>query len=208
MSRKRAPSPGDLDRQHREACRREVDALWRRFSTEGPDRDEALISFAAYTTRDYLFCGYSGPQRLGALTLDQVKTFLLESAPSYFAVDDPRSFVEQTTTWLEWLLEHCDFDNRNEIARGLRRGAWRKDAVDKMKEEGGHASKELVLQARDAGIDLADLPAVLDYLDSLRPGDASWVEFVREFVDPPHPIFDRGRILYTYEWPPPDGEPG
>ncbi len=165
-------------------------------------RERALISFAAYVSRDSLFCAYAGPKQPSAVTLAQIKTYLLDSAPSSIVVDDPRGFFEQTTVWLLWLVERAALDNGKDIARGLARGAWRKDVVDRLRDDKGGASKELVLQAREAGIDLADLSAVLRYLESLRPGDASWSEFCREFCDPPHPIFDRGRILYAHRWPP------
>ena len=209
MARKRTLSPEDLEREEAANRRREVDRWWCRFERDGPfaamaERQRGLSAFAVYVTREYLFRAHAGPKDCHAVTLEHVKTFFLDSAPHYVVVDDPRGFVQQAMAWLEWLASAGVLEHSKEIARGLRRGAWRRDIVDRIAANDGSPSKELVVRAREAGIDVGDQDALLDFLYALRPGDPRWAEYCREFAAPPHPTFDRGRALYTYDWPPTD----
>lgn len=209
MARRRAPSPSQSERERAEDRQREFDGWWLRFCAEGPWRSmeassQALVSFAAYVSRTHLFCSYVAPRRCAEVTFEQVKAFLLETVPRNVVVDAPRAFFEQTHLWLRWLAQAGLLEHGADIARGLSRGAWRKDALLALQTAKGGPGKDFIVQARNAGIDVADAEAMLNHALSQRPGDRHWAQFCREFLEPPYPAFDRGRALHVIDWPPED----
>lgn len=187
--------------------REEYAAWWTRFSSESlwtelEPRERALLGFVGFAAREYLFCASAAPRRCAAVSVEQVQTYLLKTAPDVLVVDDPDAFGETTVVWLRWLVTRGMLEHGKAIARTLARGAWRREARDALRAAAGGASKRLMLQARDAGVDLANADAVLSFVCGLRPGDASWREYCGDLLDPPYPAFHRGQALYTYGWPP------
>ncbi len=192
------------DQQINDANQLAVTAWWLEFESTAQFRKlrsslQHIMPFVAYVTMHYLFRRYARETHdCSCITVQDVATFLVTTGPNNIVVDAPTMFVNATILWLQWLCQmHGRLLHAAAIEKCLRN--IRQDAVNAMTSEHGSMSKELILRARSAGIDLADNYEILRFFIERDP---SCSNFYEEFLLPPHPIFSKGRKLYVHDWPP------
>ena len=205
MSKRRVIiSPGEKERIKIEEKRRIITSWWTEFEKSKHYRKlqahvKNMSCFAVYTTKEYLFC--STNRDCYSIKGGDVKEFFFKTAPDYITVDEPNVFIEACIQWLLWLCRQPQYiANAKEIEKLLNR--LKCDAIRSMENAEGTASKCLVLQALSAGIDPENNDDILQYFSE---DDPSGVDYYEEFLLPPHPIYNKGRMLYIFEWPPNKG---
>jgi hypothetical protein len=197
-------SPGERERIAIDEIKCTVTSWWLEFESSKQYRKLAVFSqnimpFVAYVTMVYLFRSESRRNRdCSLITEEDIQNFFFKTAPDYITVDEPVVFVEATIQWLQWL---CRKPGRLIYAKTLEKllNKVKKDAVQSITNAKGTASKSLILQALSAGVDVANNDDILNYFIQKDPRN---VDYYEEFLHPPHPIFNKRRMLYLYEWPP------
>jgi hypothetical protein len=153
----------------------------------------------AYATKEYLFCSACSNSRdCLSITPEEVEKFFLTTAPDYITVDAPPVFVEASSQWLLWLCRQPALLAHSKAIEKLLHKVER-DAINSMSIARGAASKCHLLEALSAGVDPADNDAILQYFVKDAPERHDYFE---ELLVPPHPVFNKGRMLYLYGWPP------
>ena len=114
---------------------------------------------------------------------EELTNFLMEKVPTYITVDEPHLFVDTAIDWLRWLCRQPGLLNNAQSIEGELK-ELRRPAIDALASAKGSASKMLVLEALADGVDVADNDAMVEHL----AGHYYGVDYVEEFVRPPHPI--------------------
>jgi len=200
--RKVSVSPGERERIKQDKKRQTINSWWAEFEKSKHYQKltaqiRYISSFAAYTTREYLFCSaFSSNRDCNSINSQDVKEFFIKTAPHYITVDEPKVFIEACVQWLFWLCRQSNrLTHAKEIEKELNR--IQRDALRLMESAEGAASKRLVRMALLAGVDPGD-DDILQFFIKNDPGSADYYE---EFLLPPHPIFHKGRMLYVFDWP-------
>lgn len=153
-----------------------------------------MTGFVTYISQIGLFRKPDSPENI---TFKNIEDFIFEFIVEYIYIDEEKLFLETLLDWLMWLCKTSKLINRNDIYINLKK-LIPKAIIKKWNEKNKFkASKELILEAKCANVNLNNKDEIIKYFDERAYYDKG---FIREFLDPPWPLFYKGTASYLYDW--------
>jgi hypothetical protein len=153
-----------------------------------------LIGFITYISQIGLFKKSESPVNI---TYKNIEDFIFEFIIKYIYTENEKLFLELLIDWLWWLSKTSKLINRYNIDNNLKK-MTPNNILKKWNEINEFSpTKTLILEAKSAGVDLNNKDEIIKYFDDHAIYEKG---YIREFLDPPWPLFFNGTASYLYDW--------